>query len=353
VSEDRKLPIVPIALAVGVGVVAVMLGLRWLDRAGVDSPRRKLAEKAKVRETRSALRAAGRDTGDVAVRIADKANPLKNLQRSADRTDRVMDDLAASGRPVVRCALAEPLPGGKARRPQVLDVVGQPEGAHLLAFANTDAIYMSLPERAAGSAVLAPEGFLPIEISWKAPREGEAAPCSPEPLFFEPGGSGIAGVVFAGDTPAPDALVVATCGDEIIEGGTDAAGEFYLPAPPGPCRVDAIRGAGDDELVSPPIDVEVPEDDDAVIELVLPTAPAAPARALRAVPKGVEVTEVDDVMTELGIHAGDTILKVGEHDAHDLDAAEVDALLDRAATGELSVMWMTPDGQITAQRLAP
>lgn len=352
-SEDRKLPIVPIALAVGVGVVAISLGLRWLDRAGVDSPDRDRATRKEVRATRSALRAEGRDTGDPAVRTAEKVNPLKTLKRSADRTDRVMEDLAASGRPIVRCALAEPLPGGKARRPQVLDVTGQPDGAHLLAFANDDAIYMSLPERAAGTAVLAPEGFLPIEISWDEPKKGSSALCSPDPLVFEAGGSGIAGVVFAGDAPSPDALVVATCGDEIIEGHTDAAGEFYLPAPPGRCGVDAIRGSGDDEVASPHVDVTVPEDADAVIELSLPEAGRPASRGLRAVDVGVEVTDVDDVMNDLGIEAGDVILKVGEHDAHELDAPEVDALLDRAATGELSVMWKTPDGQIQAQRLQP
>jgi hypothetical protein len=265
----------------------------------------------------------------------------------------VMDDLASSGRPVVRCALAEPLPGGKARRPQVLDVQGQPADAHLLAFANTDSIYMSLPERAAGSAVLAPEGFLPVEISWEAPKAGQAAACSPEPLVFEAGGSGIAGVVFAGDAPAPDALVIATCGDEVIEGGTDAAGEFYLPAPPGPCRVDAVRGEGDQEVSSPPVDVDVRADDDAVVELSLPAEAGPTGRGLRPKDDGVEVLDADAAMVELGIESGDVILRVGDQETEGLSNSELDDLLDRAGSGELSVMWRTPDGQLQARRLEP
>lgn len=353
VSEDRKLPIVPIALAVGAGVVVIMLGLRWLDHAGIDSPDRATARRGQVKETRSALRAEDRDTGDPAVRIADKLDPVKAAKRSSDKTDRVMEDLASSGRPVVRCVLGEPLPGGKARRPQVLDVQGQPADTLLLAFANTDAIYMSLAERTAGSAVLAPEGFVPIEVSWEAPKDGEASRCTPEPLVFEPGGSGIAGVVFAGDTPAPDALVIATCGDEIIEGATDAAGEFYLPAPAGPCRVDAVRGVGDEEVSTAPVDVDVPEDDDAVVELSLPVDGPRGLGGLRASGDGVEVVDSDRTMTDLGIVAGDVILRVGDQDTQDLSPDEVATLLDRAGSGELSVMWRTPDGQLQARRLDP
>jgi len=357
VSEERKSPVVPVALATGVVVVAASIGIRWLDRAGVDAPEtersRRRAERAAARAERGALRVEARDTGDLGTRIADQVNPVKVAARSSDRTDRVMADLASSGRPIVRCVLAEPLPGGKARRPQVLDVVGQPPDARLLAFANTDAIYMSLPERSAGSALLAPEGFLPIEIRWEAPPEGESAPCFPEPLRFEKGGSGIAGVVFSGDTPAPDATVVATCGEEVLTTATDAAGEFYLPVAPGPCRVDAVHGEGVNEVASPTLDVEVPDDDDAVIELVLPAGPKPLQRGLRAIQAGIEVTDTDEVMTALGIEPGDVILRIGDEDAHALDAEEADALLDRAATGELSVMWRTPDGDITAQRLQP
>lgn len=352
-SEDRKLPIVPIALAVGAGVVAVMLGLRWLDHAGVDSPERARAARTEIRQTRSALRAAGRDTGDLGIRIGEQLNPVKVAQRSADKTDRVMEDLASSGRPVVRCVLGEPLPGGKARRPQVLDVEGQPAGAHLLAFANTDAIYMSLPERAAGSAVLAPEGFQPIAVRWEAPATGEAAPCSPSPLVFEPGGSGIAGVVFAGDAPSPDALVIATCGDEVVEGATDAAGEFYLPASPGLCRVDAVRGEGEALVASPTVDVDVPENDDAVVELILPGATGGAAASLRTTADGVEVIGTGPVMQDLGIQPGDVILQVGDQETRELTADGVDALLERAGTGELSVMWRTPGGELQARRLDP
>jgi len=356
-SEERKSRIVPIALVAGGLVVALSVGIRWLDRAGVDTPEtersRRRARRAAARAERGALSVEDRDTGGIATRIAEQVNPVKAAERSSDRTDRVMADLASSGRPIVRCLLAEPLPGGKARRPQVLDVVGQPPGARLLAFANTDAVYMSLPERTAGSAVLAPEGFRPIEIRWDAPSEGEAAPCSPEPLQFEKGGSGIAGVVFSGDTPAPDATVVATCGEEVLTTGTDAAGEFYLPVEPGPCRVDAVQGEGTEEVASPTLDVEVPANDDAIIELVLPPGPRAPARGLRAVQTGIEVTETDAVMEDLGIQPGDVILQIGDREAHTLDAAEADALLERAATGELSVMWKNPDGDITAQRLQP
>ena len=356
-SEERKPPIVPIALAVGVLVVAGSLGIRWLDRAGVDTSdserSRTRSKRARSATKTAANRTAARDTAEAALPIVDRVNPIKVAERSSDRTDRVMEDLAASGRPVVRCALAEPLPGGKARRPQVLDVVGQPPEARLLAFANTDAIYMSLPERNAGSALLAPEGFLPIEITWAAPPEGEAAPCTPDPLVFEKGGSGIAGVVFAGDAPSPDATVVATCDEEVYTTATDAAGEFYLPIPPGPCRVDAVYGTGAEEVASPPVDVNVPTDDDAVIELILPAASPPAGRGLRAVRIGVEVTDTDGLMEDLGIQSGDVILKIGEYDTHDMGTEEVDGLLERVETGELSVMWRTPDGQITAQRLDP
>lgn len=352
-SDDRNLPIVPVTLAVGAGTVAFLLGLRWLDHAGVDNPAPARAERLRSRPERAELRAVSRDTADDRVPLATRLDPSRQLTKAADRTDRVMDDLAAAGRPVVRCLLAEPLAGGKARRPQVLDVVGQPEGAHLLAFANQDAIYMSLPERRAGSALLAPEGYLPIEISWTTPPEGDAAPCSPEPLQFEEGGGGIVGLVFSDDAPAPDAVVVVTCGDEVIEGGTDAAGEFYLPAPPGPCRIDAVRGEGANPLASEPIDIEVPENDDVVVELTLLDTEVSSRPGIRAVDGGVEMTTSDPTLADLGIAVGDTILQIGEQGTNELSVDETEALLQRVAAGELSVTWRTPDGAVETRHLDP
>ena len=99
--------------------------------------------------------------------------------------------------------------------------------------------------------------------------------------------------------------------------------------------------------------MNVPTDDDAVIELILPAASPPAGRGLRAVRIGVEVTDTDGLMEDLGIQSGDVILKIGEYDTHDMGTEEVDGLLERVETGELSVMWRTPDGQITAQRLDP
>ena len=94
-SDDRKLPIVPVALAVGAGTVALLLGLRWLDHAGVDNPAPSRAVRLQERPERAEMRAVSRDTAAPAVPLATRLDPTRQLAKAADRTDRVMDDLAA------------------------------------------------------------------------------------------------------------------------------------------------------------------------------------------------------------------------------------------------------------------
>ncbi len=322
-ASEKPRSVVPVALATGAVVIAALLVARWIDHRADDVPLD--ASRADRREVPTVTRSALRVQRDTGTRPVDDggfgAAPQPKLPAIPDsKVEGIMVGLLEKDRPVVRCALSEPLPEGAAR-PRIKDPTGQPPGAYLLAFPDDKAIWIALPERAAGTATVVVEGFAPVAVSWATPPHGMPIGCAPGPLVLEPAESGIVGVVFRGEAPAPGVQVTARCGGAELTTETDDLGGFFLATGPGDCAIVAGAASRD----APWKDVVVGASDDVDVELVVSDDEARVVAsdagfALVAPPSA-------GVVSGVSLRDGDIIVAVGGVAAGELDAALVEDLL--------------------------